>query len=79
MPPFDRTPNDPAPVVAMLPTVTVAAWPKVLSVTPLAATPPVVLMLTGAALATGVKLSAPPVDVRFTAPVLVVAIGPVPA
>lgn len=50
----------------------------VLSVTPSAPTPPVVLMLTADAPDTGAKLSAPPVEVKLTARTLVVEMGPVP-
>ena len=76
VPPLESTPNELAPLVDTLPTVTVAAWPTVSSVSPLAAVPPVVEMLTGVPVL-GVKLSAPPVEVRLTAGTAVVAMGPV--
>ena len=76
VPPLDSTPKALVPLVVILPTVTVADWPAVLSVRPLAETPPVVLMFTGALVPEGVKVSGPPVDVSVTAGTPVVAIGP---
>ena len=60
-----------------MPTVTVATWPRVLSVKALAPAPPMVARFAGAPVPVGVKVSAPPVEVNVAAGTAVVVIGPV--
>ena len=73
VPPVERTPTELVPVVETDPMATVAAWPGVITVTPLAALPPVVAMLMAVLPLAFTKLSGPVADVKVTAGAAVVA------
>ena len=77
VPPLENRPNELVPLVAMLPTVTTAAWPAVLSVTPLAPAPPAVVIFTGVLVPAEMNVNVPAVDVRLTPVTPVVETGAV--